>query len=84
MVGDAFVDISDTFHRRIPSAFQLACDKSLGWIDSLIAAGGNLGFIARFLELPAIARRTSSSDVTDRSAAKMVVSKACSEIASTI
>jgi hypothetical protein len=50
---NAFLEMSNTFQRRIPSAFQLARNKPLGRIDSLIAAGGERSLIACFLKFPA-------------------------------
>ena len=51
--GDTIFEVSHAFKRGVPSTFELACHQPLCWINDLIAARRQRGFVARFLEFPA-------------------------------
>ena len=53
--GDTIFEVSHAFKRGVPSTLELACHQPLCWINDLIAARRQRGFVARFLEFPATA-----------------------------
>ena len=50
MPGNAIFQMADAFQRCVPAGLEFARNQTLGWVDNLVSAGGQGGFVARFLE----------------------------------